>query len=87
MRMTSTSPNAASFATPYGERGRIAVRSVCGDSFAAPKTSPEFATSTRMPLPASCAAFSSVPVAPATSAIVCAGSFHDAGTNVGAARW
>jgi hypothetical protein len=63
------------------------VSSRCGDSLAAPKISPELATSTRMSLPASWAARSSVAVAPATSAIVRAGSSHDAGTNVGAARW
>ena len=84
--MTSTSPNAASFATPYGERGRIGVRSFCGDCSAAPKISPELATRTRSPS-TSRAAFSSVPVAPATAANVAAGSSQEAGTNVGAARW
>ncbi len=86
-RIVRTSPCAASFATPYGVRGRIGVSSSCGLFGASPKTSLDVETQTRGRSAAASAAASTVAVAPAIAAIVCVGSSHESGTNVGAARW
>jgi len=87
-RIVLMRPWAASFATPYGERGRIGVPSSCGLDGASPNTSLDVDTHTRgRGSAASAASASTVAVAPAIAASVCVGSSHESGTNVGAARW